>query len=148
MSLGADAKSKKVVFVAGTKSHGYGSHEHNAGCMLLAKGLQLAMPDYDVDVHRNGWPKDAKAFDGADAIVMYCDGGGRHMAMKNLKQIDELSKKGVGIVCIHYAVEIPKGEPGNFLLDWIGGYFETHWSVIRIGPRNSRSFPTILSRGE
>ncbi|NIP84606.1 MAG: hypothetical protein GTO03_03250, partial [Planctomycetales bacterium] len=28
---------KKIVFIAGRKSHGYGSHEHNAGCLLLAK---------------------------------------------------------------------------------------------------------------
>jgi hypothetical protein len=38
-------------------------------------------------------------------------------------------KKGVGLVLIHYAVEIPKGEPGNRFLDWTGGYFEADWSV-------------------
>lgn len=40
-----------------------------------------------------------------------------------------MADSGVGIGCIHYAVEIPKGEPGNALLDLIGGYFETDWSV-------------------
>jgi hypothetical protein len=24
---------------------------------------------------------------------------------------------------------VPKGEPGNYMLDWTGGYFETFWSV-------------------
>ena len=38
-------------------------------------------------------------------------------------------KKGVGLSCLHYGVEIPKGKPGNYLLDWIGGYFESDWSV-------------------
>ncbi len=38
-------------------------------------------------------------------------------------------KKGVGLCCIHYAVEIPKGQPGDLLKSWIGGYFETFWSV-------------------
>jgi hypothetical protein len=37
--------------------------------------------------------------------------------------------KGVGLVCIHYAVEptIEKGE--KEFLDWIGGAFEINWSV-------------------
>jgi hypothetical protein len=40
-----------------------------------------------------------------------------------------MADSGVGIGCIHYAVEIPKGEPGNALLDLIGGYFKTDWLV-------------------
>ncbi|SVC39570.1 uncharacterized protein METZ01_LOCUS292424, partial [marine metagenome] len=39
MAFGAFAKDKKVVFVAGAKSHGYFSHEHIAGSKLLAKHL-------------------------------------------------------------------------------------------------------------
>ena len=38
-------------------------------------------------------------------------------------------KKGVGIVCIHYAVEVPEGKPGETMADWTGGYFEPNWSV-------------------
>lgn len=122
--------SKKVVFVAGKRSHGYGAHEHNAGCMLLAKHLQAAMPDYVIDVQTNGWPADPAAyFDGADTVVMYCDGGGGHMVNQHLDQFDQLMQKGVGVVCIHYAVETPKGKTGNAFLDWMGGYFETDWSV-------------------
>jgi hypothetical protein len=30
---------KKIVFVAGGPSHGYGDHEHLGGCMLLARLL-------------------------------------------------------------------------------------------------------------
>ena len=43
--------------------------------------------------------------------------------------MNELSDKGVGCVCIHYGVEVPKGDAGDNFLKWIGGYFETHWSV-------------------
>jgi putative membrane-bound dehydrogenase-like protein len=128
-ALTAGAAEKKICFMAGTASHGYGSHEHYAGCMILANALRENMPGYEIEVFRNGWPKNQAAFDGADAIVMYCDGGGRHPANKNLEQIDKLAKKGVGVVCIHYGVEVPKGEPGKRFLDWIGGYFETNWSV-------------------
>ncbi len=123
------AEKKKVVFVAGKPSHNYGAHEHNAGCLLLAKCLQEGLPNIETTVFKNGWPADANAFDGADAIVMYCDGGDRHMVNTHLEEVDVLAKKGVGIVCLHYGVETPAGQPGNYFLDWIGGYFEAHWSV-------------------
>jgi len=120
---------KKIVLVAGPASHDYGSHEHNAGCLLLAKMLNENMPNIHAVVYTNGWPKDPTAFDNADAIVFFCDGGGGHVVMPHLEEIDRLAKKGVGIACLHYAVEMPKGKPGNYLLDWIGGYYETFWSV-------------------
>lgn len=120
---------KKVVFVAGRPSHGYGSHEHNAGCLLLAKLLKAAAPNYQIVVHQNGWPDDESVFEGADAIVMYCDGGGGHMAIPHLDFVDRLADDGVGVVCLHYAVEVPQGKPGEAFLRWLGGYFEADWSV-------------------
>jgi putative membrane-bound dehydrogenase-like protein len=123
------AEKKKVVFVAGRPSHGYGAHEHYAGSVLLAKALNASGLNIEADVVRNGWPQDAKVFDGASAIVMYSDGGGGHMVNPHLEQVDALAKKGVGIACIHYAVEVPKGPSGDRFLEWIGGYFETNWSV-------------------
>jgi len=120
---------KKIVFVAGPPSHSYGSHEHNAGCLLLARLLKENMPNIHAVVYTNGWPKDPTAFDNADAIVFFCDGGGGHVASAHLEEIDRLAKKGVGIAFIHYALDVPKGKPGNYLLDWIGGYYEQFWSV-------------------
>jgi hypothetical protein len=38
-------------------------------------------------------------------------------------------KRGVGLACIHYAVEVPKEKGGAEFLDWLGGYFEMFWSV-------------------
>jgi putative membrane-bound dehydrogenase-like protein len=124
-----EPKAKKIAFMAGVRSHGYGSHEHFAGCMILADSLRASMPGYEIVVYRDGWPKAEGAFDGVDSIIMYCDGGGRHPANQNHDQIDALAKKGVGIVCLHYGVEVPKGPTGERFLDWIGGYFEPHWSV-------------------
>lgn len=125
----ADSAKKKVVFVAGRPSHGYASHEHNAGCLLLARLLEQALPNFQTKVYQNGWPEDPQAFDGADALVMFSDGGGGHMVLPHLEQVDALAKKGVGIVCLHYAVEVPKDRGGSQFLDWTGGYFEMHWSV-------------------
>ncbi len=125
---------KKIIFIAGPQSHEFGGHEHNAGCDLLAKALNETMADkIETKVYHNGWPNEAGALDGADAIVMYCDGGNGHMAIAHLSEIDALAKKGVGIGCIHYAVEPGEGkaEPNGRaeFLRWIGGYFEAYWSI-------------------
>ena len=128
MDLGA--ADKKVVFVAGAKSHGYFSHEHIAGCKLLAKHLDEAKIGLkSVVVTDNGYPKDPSVFDDAAAVVVYCDGGGRHLLNAHLKEFDKIMKRGVGLACLHYGVEVPKGAPGDHFLKWIGGYFETNWSV-------------------
>ncbi len=128
-SNNTDSK-KKVVFVAGRPSHGYGAHEHNAGCLLLAHYLQQNMPNFQTEVYHNGWPAEGiKAFEGADAVVVYCDGGDGHLLMPHLDEFDEVMKRGVGLVCLHYAVEVPAGAGGDHFLDWLGGYFEMNWSV-------------------
>ena len=125
----ASVEKKRVVFLAGKASHGYGAHEHYAGCVLLARSLQQAGSDIEIQVIRNGWPEDISVLDGADAVVIYADGGQRHPLISQLETMDRLTDEGVGVVCIHYAVEIPPGKPGDYLLKWIGGFFETNWSV-------------------
>ena len=125
----AEKDKKRIVLIAGPRSHGYQAHEHNAGCILLAELLNENMPNIEAVAHTNGWPKDPEALDGADAVAIYCDGGVRHVVMKHLEEMDKLAKKGVGIAFIHYAVEVPKDKAGKYMLEWTGGYFETYWSV-------------------
>lgn len=124
------AADKKIVLIAGKPSHGPGSHEHNAGVLLLQKCLD-EIPGIKTDVHLNGWPEDDHFFDGADAIVLYMDGGPNHPALQDdrLKKLGALMKRGVGLACLHYATEptIERGE--KEFLDWIGGAFEINWSV-------------------
>lgn len=120
---------KKIVFVAGTKSHGYGAHEFNAGCLLMKKWLDASVPEVLATVYLNGWPKDPTAFDNANAVVLYMNGGGGHPINNRLEEFDQLMKRGVGLACLHFAVEVPAGKPGHYFLQWIGGYFETFWSV-------------------
>jgi Trehalose utilisation len=123
----ADAK-KKIVFIAGRPSHGYAEHEHHAGCLLLARCINENVPEAQAIVY-DGWPSDPAALDDAASVVIYCDGGEGHVVMKHLDELDALMKKGVGLCCLHYAVEVPKGRAGELLTSWIGGYFETFWSV-------------------
>ncbi|MFO1066592.1 MAG: PVC-type heme-binding CxxCH protein [Pirellulales bacterium] len=126
---GLAADGKRIVFLAGRPSHGYGSHEHLAGCRILAEAIERSSPGTKCDVYPGGWPEDEKVLDGADTIVMYADGGGGHPALNHLETLGKHMRRGAGFVCLHYAVEVPADRGGKEFLDWLGGYFETHWSV-------------------
>lgn len=125
------AADKKVVFLAGPPSHGPGDHEHRAGCLLL-KGCLDKVPGVTSMVFSNGWPENPDAaFAAASTIVLYSDGGGGHPFLQDhrLETIGALMKKGVGLVCLHYAVEPTKASGEREFLDWLGGCFEIDWSV-------------------
>ncbi len=121
-SLAAD---KKIVLIAGTPSHKPGEHEFNNGVELLDKCLKQNKGVTSVIV-KGGWPNDESVFNGASEIVFYMDGGQKHPIIQgeHLQAIAKLAAKGVGIACLHYAVEIPNGKGGPEFLDWIGGYYE------------------------
>ncbi|MFP6669241.1 MAG: PVC-type heme-binding CxxCH protein [Pirellulales bacterium] len=139
---------KKVVFMAGRDSHGRGSHEHRGGCALLALALNENVPNVHATVYFEGWPQDPTALDNADALVMYADGGGGHPVNRQLERVDAYVKDGMGVACIHYGVEVPKGPSGEKFLDWIGGYFEAHWSVNPHWTANFKTFPEhAITRG-
>jgi putative membrane-bound dehydrogenase-like protein len=120
---------KHVVFVAGRASHGHGAHDHFAGCKLLAEVVEKSDSNVKCTVVRDGWPKDDSVLDKADAIVIYADGGGGHPALPHLDRVKPQIDRGAGFVCLHYAVEVPKETAGPQFVKWLGGYFETHWSV-------------------
>jgi len=122
---------KKLVLVAGRPSHRSGEHEFRAGSLLMAKCLRENVPQIVPAVYDNGWPADPTAFDNADAILFFADGGGRHPVVQRnrLAEIAALAARGVGIAALHYAVEVPKEKGGEAFLAMLGGYFETHWSV-------------------
>lgn len=122
-------KKKKIVIIAGGCTHGPMTHEYRAGSLIIAKALEESIPGkLDIAVYDKGWPEDINAFKGVDAIVMYLDGGGGHLAMPHLKEVDSMANRGVGIACLHFAVEMTMKQ-GPYLLNWIGGYFEVNWSV-------------------
>jgi len=123
-------KVAKIVFVAGKPSHGPRQHEHNAGCLLLAGLLNTHHADKVLaTVYRNGWPSDPTAFDAADAVVIYSDGGKGHPAYYHLDDLARLRAAGVGLGAIHYAVEMEPGESNDALIASIGGAFEVNYSV-------------------
>src|SRR5437588_1552942 len=77
------AATRKVVFIAGKKSHGPGDHEYELGLRLLARCLETS-PNlkriFRTEVHLYGWPEDPATLNDADTIVVYCDGSDRNEA--------------------------------------------------------------------
>lgn len=144
MSAPADAAPKKLVVLAGKPSHPPRMHEFNAGVKLLVKCLK-SVPDLQVEYVLNGWPQDEAVFDGADAVVFYMDGGGRHEAVqengRRLKLIDEWTQRGVGIGCMHYGVEVIADQAGVQFQRWIGGYYENSFSCNPIWEPTFTTFP-------
>jgi len=132
--------NKRIVLIAGKPSHPPGMHEFRAGTMLMQKALS-SVPGLTVDVYTNGWPTkpgaegtpvdDNGLLNGADAILIYSDGGGGHPAIQRdrIQVLDGLAAKGVGLGFAHYAVEVPAGAPGDAMHRWVGGYYETNFSV-------------------
>ncbi len=148
-ALCVSAADKKIILVAGGASHGSGDHEHRAGCLLFQACLDK-VPGIKTEVYTGGWVPDVKVFDGADAIVIYSDGGGGHpfIQQNRLQVLGELMKKGVGLGCVHYAVEVPTQKGGKEWLDWIGGYFEVNWSVNPFWEADFKTLPEhAVTRG-
>jgi putative membrane-bound dehydrogenase-like protein len=130
---------KQVIFIAGPSSHGPLEHEYRAGSLLLQKCL-ADVPDLTTKVYEGGWPTvvrdgkqvtDEAAFEKADAIIFYSDGGAGHPALsvERLALLDGLMKRGVGLGLIHYATEATSGQGETELRAWAGGAFETNFSV-------------------
>jgi type 1 glutamine amidotransferase len=116
---------KKIVFVADPGSHGArGNHEFVAASILFARTVNAAYPDtaFAVVHSKNHWPRDLSY---ADAIIVLLNHGGSAVN----PAVEAAVNRGAGFMGIHYSVEVNKGGPGDAFLKWLGGYFETYWSV-------------------
>lgn len=125
-----NAKKTRIVFIAGAVSHPSGQHEFNAGSILLARALneQSGLP-VQVDLVHNGWPEDESIFDGAAAVIIYSDGNARHPVAGHEEKMDQLIDAGVGLMHMHYAVEVPAGPLGERFKKWLGGHYESGFST-------------------
>lgn len=138
----AEDKKKRLVMIAGSPSHGPGDHEFNAGVHLFEKCLK-GFPGLELITFYSGYPKDDSALDTADAIVCYADGGAGHPLVreKRLERIGKLMAKGVGLMCMHYGVEVPKDLGGPEFKEWIGGYYENAYSCNPMWSPEFKEFP-------
>ncbi len=128
LALSASAETKKIVFLAGGASHGYGAHEHYAGCRLLADRLNGSGLDIRAVVHR-GWPDDPTVLEKADAMVIFSDGGEKNLVRGHEKALARLAENGIGVAFMHFATIPPSKAENPYFHDWIGGCYELDWSV-------------------
>jgi hypothetical protein len=129
LSAALPAKTK-IVIIAGEKSHPSGQHEFAAGSKLLSRALnEQSGLDVEAVIVTNGWPADESVFDGAKAVICYADGGGKHPFVAHLDKVDSMAQAGVGIMCMHYGVEVVPDQAGAQFTRWIGGFYEGGYSV-------------------
>jgi len=120
-------RNKRIVFIAGPDSHGYGEHEHIAGCKLLADRLN-ALPNVTAEVVENKWPADDAILFSADAVVMYSDGIEKNVTDGHKDAFRKLIDSKVGLGIMHYALFPPKSQYKEFM-QATGGFFQPNWSV-------------------
>jgi type 1 glutamine amidotransferase len=141
-----DFNGKRVLIVAGHKSHGPGDHEFFAGGAIMMNLLRQNPGVFPI-MARDGWPKNEKLFDTADCIVLYMDGGGGHPAIRpeRMKLIQKQLNRGAGWVNIHYAVEYPVKSNGRDIAgpitSWMGGFYERDYSINPHWDADIRSLP-------
>jgi len=134
--LGADAKPKKIVLIAGKKSHGpVGNGQHDYGWnVLLLRALLESSNVKDrirVEHHLDGWPADDSSLDDADTVMVISDGrdGDKYAEALHIEtdarveRVDRLMKRGCGLVTFHFSTFAPQ-KHADKVLDWNGGYFQ------------------------
>ena len=133
---------KTIAFIAGTPSHGEGTHVWDQDAQFLKQCLHGApnIENLKIDIHYDGWPRNQSDLDDADAIVFLSDGFEHHplKAPERLAKIRKLAKRGVGLAFLHYSIEPPEGAESDFL-EWMGGYYERGYSqnpinIVKVSP--------------
>jgi hypothetical protein len=151
VGLNIHAAERKLVMIAGPVSHPPLMHEFRAGSILLEKRLK-DVPNLTTVLVTNGWPTklvdgqpvdDNSVFEDADAIFIYSDGGGKHLALQNgrLDVLRGLIQQGVSLGLAHYAVEVPPDKGGAEWKEWIGGHYEHEFSCNPIWPAEFTDLP-------
>lgn len=120
---GDDQPKTKILFIGKDPDHPYGSHMYLHTCQMLAKCVELT-PGVETVVS-NGWPKDAKTSEGVKAIVIYTSPAAELLwEGPHRNQVDQLMKKGAGLVTIHWASSIYQKnleQLGPTWLSYLGG---------------------------
>jgi type 1 glutamine amidotransferase len=100
-------KPKQVLLLGQTRDHPAGAHEYMSGLHVVAKCLEdvpgLKVTTLKVDEPAADAPEKIKQ---ADAVVLYLGEGGRWMQLdaKRLDAVNDLAKRGGGIVGLHFGI--------------------------------------------
>src|SRR5262245_48533202 len=140
-ACGAD-DAGRVLVVVGPSKHPPGTHEVEAGGRVLKHCLD-AVERLKAEIITE-WPDDGeKAFADVASVVFIGDMFPPEVMPNRdtiMKHLGAMTKRGCGIVCIHYATGLEAKhvtqEGDHPLLHWMGGYFAArcthHKSVARV----------------
>jgi type 1 glutamine amidotransferase len=129
-----DTPPKTIVFLGGVKTHGPGAHEHLKGVQFLKQCIETAKntPRVKTQIYLDSWPKDPAELDDAATIVLMWEGWDKHLVSRRnpekVKKLDELMKRGVGLVCMHAATAV-EDDVERYYLDWVGGNKKINYSL-------------------
>ena len=128
----ADQPVKKIVLVAGKKSHGPGVHEYEKDVKLLKHCLDTSpnVKGIKTESHFGGWPQDPRTFDDADTIVLLSDGLDKQYPLEqhpflkgdHMQVIERQVKRGCGLVLIHWPLWVPSRVGQEKFMPWLGGF--------------------------
>jgi type 1 glutamine amidotransferase len=132
-AVGSAKPNKKVVLIAGKKSHPPAMHEYIKSARLLKVMLDTAsnLKGMKTEVHYNGWPEDPSTLDDADVIMTISDGQDGpdigypvpFMTAERMAVMERQMKRGCGFITFHFSTFAPD-DYGDQILEWGGGYFD------------------------
>lgn len=130
-NLHPEKKVRKIVLLAGAKSHGPGSHEY----IKLVRLLKVMLDNSNVkgittEIHLNGWPENPATLDDADLILTTSDGrdgpifsDAPFLQPERMSIMEKQIKRGCGFSVIHFSTFATR-EQGVQVLEWGGGFFD------------------------
>jgi hypothetical protein len=132
----ADVSTKRIVLIAGPKSHGPGEHEYLKSIKLLKVLLDRApnLRGVQTAIYFNGWPEDPEVLNRANTIAIFSDGEGGFgaesphadfMTDEHMRVIEKQVRRGCGFVMYHHSTFSP-AKYSQQILDWSGGFFDWH----------------------
>lgn len=134
---------KKIVLIAGKKSHGPEGnriHDYPWTVKLLKVLLERSniRDQVSAEVHFNGWPQDERTLDDADTIMIVSDGrdgdkfeeAPHFLNPARTAVIERQMKRGCGFVTFHFSTFASEANRRQ-ILEWSGGYFQWETQGLR-----------------
>lgn len=138
-------RPKKIVLIAGKKSHGpEGNRIHDYAWSVRLLKVMLGNSNVKnrvkAEFHVDGWPKDQSTLEDADTIMVISDGrdGDQYSEAPFLENEERLAfvarqiKRGCGLMTFHFST-FASDKYADEVLSWTGGYFKwetdgkRHW---------------------
>lgn len=142
------SRDRKIVLIAGIKSHGPGAHEYLKSIRLLKVMLDSSpnLKGVRTELVFNGWPESPATLEDADTVMTLSDGpdGGSFKEPlpfladeSRIRTMERLMARGCGIMTFHFSTFTPR-EHAARVLQWGGGYFD--WQ----GPDGKRKWYSAI----